>query len=433
MRALEFLIEKAPNQQVVVPGDPNSDPLYSLKAAIAHKIKDLPNTPEVKNELKEIEDALSHLDTGKKKRGSAEDELGTWQDQDVQEAKSMLARYIVSMNAPVEARRKMLEIWKDKGLINLKQLLSTGQNTVKNIVTGYDKNPAIKEMADDLIMIDSQGVGKGEFMLRVLSPLITKSVGGGDVVVKNKGTLEIKTNNQSPARFHDRTVKPASGWDKACVDFRTKYGQYNVTGGGQQPEQAQQAAPKKTIKKPVVPAANTAPINPQPTATAPATQINQNPEAMQGSNLAEAKQQDGYSASGINLENLIDLYTKVPAELKNDFKNELTSIIQMIFQKKADYAKPIVDSLISGNVGKTKQLYAQAGLFNYIEYKDDIGILFIDIAKPPITFTFFNDFKTLVSSGLRLNASTAYPISTGPENAYPATKVVSTKQEQPTL
>ena len=432
MRALEFLIEKASNSQPVVPGDPNSDPLYGLKAAIAHKIKDLPNTPEVKNELKEIEDTLSHLNAGKKRRGSAEDELGTWQDTDVQEAKTMLARYIVSMNAPVEARQKMLEVWKKEGLINLDKLLSSGKNTVENIVKGYSKNPAVKEMADDLVMVDSMGVGKGEFMLRVLSPIITKAKGSGDVAIKGKGTLEIKTNNVNAARFTDQNVKPASGYEKAAGDFRKKYGQYNAQHLAQQP------APAPKGKKKVAPA----PANQAPEQQVQQPILQQQPQqqlAPQGAmqnikpGLSEAKLDDGYSKSGINIDQLIALYGVVPQEAKAEFVTDLTNVLSLVAPKKTDYAKPIADAIVQGNTGKAKQLYSQACLFNYMEQKHDIGILFIDVAKPPITFTFFNDFKSLVSSGLRLDSSTAYPVSSDARLVYPPTKVVATTKEQPTI
>ena len=49
MRALEFLSEKL----TATPGDPASDPLYSLKLNITNKIKDLPPSEQTKNELDE--------------------------------------------------------------------------------------------------------------------------------------------------------------------------------------------------------------------------------------------------------------------------------------------------------------------------------------------------------------------------------------------
>lgn len=427
MRALEFLIEKAINQQSVVPGDPNSDPLYSLKVAIATKIKDLPNTPEVKEELKDIEDALSHLDAGKKRRGSAEEELGTWSDLDVQQAKTLLARYIVSMNAPIESKKKMLEVWKTGGLINLKTLLGPGQNTVESIVKGYAKNPAVKEMADDLVMIDSMGVGKGEFMLRVLSPGITKAKGSGDVEITGKGTLEIKTNNKNAARFTDQNVRPGPGFEKAITDFRKKYGVFNIQQNIEQPVQEPVAKKKK-----VSPVVQQSQGQQPPVQQTPAPQNNQDQQNIQPS-LSEAKQSDGYPETGINLKELISLYTKVPKKLQSQFQKDLTDILSLITPEKPEYAGPITNAVIGGQAGKAMQLYSQACLFNYMAQKHDIGVLFIDVSKHPYTFTFFNDFKSLVSSGLRLNSKTAYPISKDPRYVYPPTSIVPTSQQQPTV
>jgi hypothetical protein len=434
MRAKEFLrliTEKMANPGQSVPGDPKLDPLYGLKLAIASKIKDLPDTPEVKDQLEDIDDALKHLDTGKKRRGAAEDELGTWSDEDVKEAKSMLARYIVSMNAPMTAKLSMLELWKAQGLINVKAITApNGIVPISKVVKGYTKNPAIKEMADDLLKVDSMGVGKGEFMLRVMSPQITKP-DTGDLLVKGLGKLEVKTNNQNAARMYDRNVKPTEKYAGLAEAFRQKYEQYwmpseqtpmqtpvptnNINQTQQQPvQQTQQQQPAQQ---------NLNPIQPQGTL--------EHRGKAKGPVRAKApveKKTKGFSKTGINLPQIVELYKKVPRELQNTYLSDLHNLVNEIFPAKRDIVPNIVSAVRSGNAGQAFQSWAQAAVLNYMAQKDYIGILFINIATDPASFTFFDSVDSLRQAGLRLHAKTPYVISGGIENLYPPTLVVTTTQ-----
>ena len=218
MRAKEFLkLIEAAKKAPPVPGDPNSDPLYSLKLNIAHKIKDLTPTPETKHALDEIEEVLSHIQVSR--RQAATTDFGAWTDEDVKKAKELLAKYIVGLDAPVSYKKSMLEHWKSGGLINVDILLD-GTHTINEIVKDYDSNPAIKELANDLMQVSALGKGKGEFMLKVLSPQITDPEGGkGDIKVIGFGTVEVKTTDGGAGRFYDRQVRPGSGYQSAVNDL----------------------------------------------------------------------------------------------------------------------------------------------------------------------------------------------------------------------
>jgi hypothetical protein len=436
MRALEFLKLLTEKQQKpqAIPGDPNSDPLYSLKSAIAHKIKDLPDTPEVKAELQEIEDALKHLDTGKKRRGAAEEELGSWSDEDVKSAKGMLARYIISLNAPVEYRREMLEIWKTEGLINIPALLNKGQNSISKIVKRYGKNPAIAEMTNDLLQVDSLGKGKGEFMLKVLSPKLTSTKSNkGDIELIGKGTIEVKTNNVNAARLADDDVKPAGQYSSLVKKFLNTFGQYWIpTEQEQEPQPAEPVQPPQPVQnQQQQPVQNqqqldtTQPIQPQ---GAVAEHRGQGK-----AKVAKPKKIKPIPKSGLNIEALHELFNRVPKDLKNDYKDSLVAIIQQIFPKKQEYAEPIALGICAGQISRVKQYYGVASVLNYMEHKDDLGILFIDMAGKDTTFTFFTDNKTLNDAGLRVEIKTAYPVSEAGRTIYPPTYIVKTGQQQPEL
>jgi hypothetical protein len=427
MRAREFsrvITEKAS----IIPGDPNSDPLFSLKSAIAHKIKDLPNTPEVKDQLKEIEDALAHLDSGKKRRGSAEDELDTWKDEDVRAAKSMLARYLVSMNAPYQDKIDMLKLWKQTGLINVEFITSpNGMVGIDKVVKRYGNNLAIQEMSNDLLTVDSMGVGKGEFMLRVMSPIIRKPK-KGDLEIVGMGTLEVKTNNENAARMADRNVKPTTEYHNKSLAFTKKYGRYWI------PDQTK---PEVSLD-PITPQkANSAANNTQSTNN---QQDTQTPITPQGS-VAEGrpkgpakapppKKIKPFSKTGINLGQMLGLYQKVPVELKNDFLNDLKSLVEEIFPEKKDLVPNIISAVANNKIGPALQYWSRAAVLNYMAHKDNIGILFIDLKASPTSFTFFNSVEELTKAGLRLHAKTPYVISGDYQNLYPPVAIQTTTQIQ---
>ena len=407
MRASEFLklFEKAKQQPVSVsdqkstPGDPNSDPLYSLKVAIAHKIKELPASQETQNSLEEIEDILSHINLGGRRQATSTD-FGSWTDEDVKKAKDLLAKYIVSLDSPVAYKRSMLAQWKEGGLIDTNLLLS-GSHTIEEIVKGYTTNPAVKELADDLMQVASLGKGKGEFMLKVLSPIITDPPGGkGDILVKEVGTVEVKTTDGGAGRFYDRQVKAGPNFTSMSDRFIKTYGSYLV---------AQE------------PAATPGNVN------TPSQPISERP----AKNPSVPKKPVALAKTGINIDQLATIYKNLPNELKANFTKDLNDIISEVFQRAPQYAGAVVKAIMDGNAGKAKQLYGVGALNNYMAHKADIGILYINLTAKPTTFTFFTDNASLNAGGLRLQIATAYPVSSGEQNAFPQTSIVATAQTQP--
>lgn len=400
MRAREFL--KLLEQEA-------QDSLASLKAAIAHKIKELPPTPETKNSLEDIEDLLSHVQAGGRRKATVTN-FDTWSDADVKKAKELLAKYIVSLEAPVAYKKSMIEQWKNGGLIDT-DLLLAGSHTIDQIVKGYGANPAVKELADDLMQVASLGKGKGEFMLKVLSPLITDPPGGkGDILVLEVGTVEVKTTDGGAGRFYDRQVKAGPKYASLASQFIKKYGQYFLD---QQPAEPAVATPA------VPPAPAPAPgVQPQPTVEAKAKA----PAAPKPVKL---------SKTGLNMDQLVTLYQKVPEDLKSSYTADLTDVLGEIFQQAPEYSGAVVNAIAAGNAGKAKQLYGVGTLNNYMAQKSDVGILYIDLTSKPATFTFFTDNASLNKGGLRLNIGTVYPVSSNEQYAFPQTSIVKTGQTQP--
>lgn len=376
MRAFEFLLEKAqvekssaPTDPNAVPGDPSTDPLYNLKLAVAHKIKEMPINPATEKALHEVEDLLSRIMAGGRSE-SVSGELTAINDPDVNAAQKLLAKYIISMESSPADRAAMMKQWAtEEGLVNIKTLLTPGKNTVATIVNGYTKNPAIKELTDDLSGVASLGQGKGEFLLSVFSKMITKAK-KGDLAIEGFGNLEVKTTDVGAARFYDQQVRPTKMFQGAVNDFIATY--------------------KETI--------NTAKL---------------------------------MSPTGMNLDQLISLRKALPPENNPEFKEKLSAVISNIFATNPDLAQPIVDAIMVDNLNQAKQRYAVACLNNYMAAKvEDKGMLVINLTKNPFSFVFFTDNQTLNAGGMRLHASTAYPVTNDPRNAYPQTDIVDTSRAQ---
>jgi hypothetical protein len=437
-KLLEAVQKPAPNE--TIPGDSTSDPLYSLKLKIAHKIKDLDPSEQSQHVLDEIDEILATIDLGGRKKATLAvfDEADikgelTWSDADVQSAKKLLAKYIVSLDAPVTYKKSMLDQWKNGGLIDVNLLFSTEltkQHTISEVVKGYDTNPAIRELTDDLLQVASLGKGKGEFMLKVLSPSITNPKGGkGDIEVTGLGTVEVKTTDGGAGRFTDRQVKPGPGYQSAVNNFFKTFNPFL-----EEPDAAVQPVAQPTPVAPDVAnpdrlktlaGINTpaAPVAPTPVVPPVSEAKKKKPD--------ETKPKKMSSSSGINIDQLIALYKKLPEDMRDKFVTSLTAVLDQVFLKVPQYSGAIVQEITSGTSGKAKQLYGVGILNNYMSVKTDKGILYINLPSNPPTFTFFTDNASLNDAGMRLNIETVYPVTNDIQLAYPKTKIVVTAQKQP--
>jgi hypothetical protein len=373
MRAREFLklIFEAAARPTATPGDPALDPLYNLKLVVANKIKDLPPDPATEQALHEIEDMLASVGAGTKTEVVGK-ELQKINDVDVNAAQRLLAKYIYSLDASPADKKSMLAQWAtDDGLIDLSALLNPGKNTVASVVKGYEKNPAIKELTDDLAQVAALGQGKGEFLLSVFSKRITKAK-KGDLNIDKFGQVEVKTTDGGAGRFTDQQVRPSASYQQSVNDF---FKTFNET-------------------------------------------------------LTTARLK---SSTGVNIDQLVALKDALPVEQRDLFKEKLTNVITNVFVAIPDATGPIVDAIMVGNGGAAKQRYAVAALNNYMAAKtEDKGILIINLRKDPYTFVFFNDNKSLNAGGMRLHAGTIYPITNDARYAYPQTDIVDTSQVQDT-
>lgn len=358
MRAREFL--KLITEQAEVAG---SDPLSSLKAIIASKIKELPPTKETQKLLAEIEDILTHVGAGGK-LGLINQELAQIDDPSVKKAQKLLGKYILSLDMSKQERDDLFSRWKNDRLIDRKKLLSPGRNSITDIVLGYDQNPAIKELTDDLAQVAALGQGKGEFLLSVFSKNIFK-MQKGDLQIDGK-QIEVKTLDAGGGRFYDQEVRPASGFAASVENFKNTW------------------------------AADIRAVFPK------------------------------LASTGLKLIDMMTLGEHVDASKKEAYYASVNNVLTNIFPGMD--VGPIIDAMKVGNIGAAKQSYAVINLDFYRGIKkDDYGILFIDLTTSPSTLVFFKDAAELAQGGLRLHADTVYPVTGDPRNAYPQMRIIPTK------
>lgn len=358
MRAREFVFE-----QEIDKGSEVDNGIETLKTAISHKIKELPNDSSTEKALHEIEDLLGSVGAGTK-MGVINNQLAQLNDASVTQAQKMLARYIYSIDMSRAERDDLFSKWKSDTLINRELLTSPGvEYSITDLVNGYDTNPAIKELTNDLMEVSSLGQGKGEFMLSVMSRSITKQT-KGDLKVDNK-TVEVKTKHAGAARLTDREVRPAPGYEKAVENFKNTF-----------------ADQIKQFKDPV-----------------PTTGL----------------RLDVFIGVGQVIDSTSPLYKK--------YKSSVSEIINLIFHNVDNTA--LINSILIGDIAQAKKEYGISSLNFYRSVKThDDGILMIDMTTSPMKFLYFTNYDDIKSAGKKLKISTAYPITSVYANAYPQMSIV---------
>jgi hypothetical protein len=343
---------------------PNVDEIEAFKKIIAGRIKQLPDDDNTAKALREIEDLLKHVNAGGK-MGIINGELASINDPTVDAAQKELARYILSIDMTPADRDQLFTLWRSNKLVKIDQLLGHGKKNFSEIITDYNKNPAIRELSNELMRISALGQGKGEFGLSVMSKSINKQEGKGDLNISGRA-IEVKTTDGGAGRFTDQEVRPGAGFDQAARKLNAFIKQY-------QPNLAKS-----------------------------------------GANL------DG-------LIGFYEVLATNP-DLKNDASDLITMIrevIQQIFEGE-DISK-IIKAIENGDVNGAKQEYAKANFNYYMSKKKDEGVLYISLVKDPIMTVFFKDADELADSGLRLHAGTTYITSTADVRLpYPQIEIVDT-------
>lgn len=368
---------------------PNPEELEAFKSIIAGKIKQLPDDDKTAKTLKEIEELLQHVQAGGR-MGMINGQLHAINDPAVTAAQKRLAQYLAGMEVDPKDRQELFTLWRENKLVDIDKLLSKKSYKFTDIFTNYEKNPAIKELIDDVMEEQALGQGKGEFGLNVLSKSVTKpgkhyeaSTGKddeskGDLLMKLNGKwrkIEIKTTHGGAARFSDQEVRPAQGYEAAAARLNGFVNGFKNT----------------TMYKELLP--------------------------------------KGIPAYGINLRIAISLYERLKdSKYGNEYLKLVQEVVTLIFggptaDKKA--VKNIMTAFKAGDGNSAMQAYSQASFNYYMGKKDDEGVLAIDLNQK--TFMFYKVAEDLTKEKLRLDAKTVYLTAKDvARGAYPQLAVVPT-------
>ena len=340
---------------------PNVNELTAFKQALADKIKQLPDDDATAKALREIEDLLKHVNAGGK-AGIINGELASIDDPTVNAAQKILARYIMGIDMTPANRNQLFDLWRANKLVKIDVLLSPGKKNFSDIITDYDKNPAIRELTNEVMKIDGLGQGKGEFGLSVLSKSINKQVGKGDLNISGQA-IEVKTKDKGGARFVDQQVRPGPGYEAAAKQLETFINQYDPNPGAS------------------------------------------------GANLEKIV--DFYET------------LKTNPDLKKEaatFIGMVERVIQLIFQDTD--VSGIINDIKQGDFIGANELYAETSLNYYLSQKHDDGVLYIDIVKEPFMTVFFKDADDLEAMGLKISGDTIYITATDLRLPYPQIKII---------
>jgi hypothetical protein len=361
MDRLDYILneDEVPNQ-----GHDEHD-IEQLKAAISHKIKEMPPDDTTAKTLQEIEDLLKHVHAGGK-MGIIKGRLKEIHDPSVEAAHNEIARYLMSMEMTPAQRDEMFKLWREDKLVDHRKLLKVGQTTFAEIIGGYNSNPAIREFANEMMRISALGQGKGEFGLSVMSKSIHKQEGKGDLSIDGR-PIEVKTTDGGAGRFTDQEVRPAEGFENAARELN-----------------------KFVTTNPVFP------IN--------------------------------IPKSGLSLGTAVDYATKIEGDNRKQYLALVEKVITLIFGGESNKEiKAVMTAIEAGNSGAALQAYARAGFDFYMSKKKDEGVLYIDLTKDPIKTVFFKTADDLAASQLRLHANTPYITSISDVRLpYPQTEIITT-------
>ena len=345
---------------------PGPDNLAGLKSAIGHKIKELPPTKDSIKALEEVEDILASINFGGR-QGNVGKELESIHDKDVHKAKKLLAMYVLNLPISPAQRKKLFDAWREDTLVDVDTLRVLGTHTVNDIFPEYGsaENPGVKLLVDDLATVNFVGVGKGEFLLCVLSQRITKE-GKGDLLVDETHRIEVKTSDGGNPRMTDADSNLAPGYQAAVKNFLSKWNDEILA--------------TTTIKK-----------------------------------------------SGLTLQDMMQIGHQIgDRRLVKKYWDDVEHILSCIFP--GQDVDPIVAPLIVGSIGHAKGAYAEINLKYYLSKKTEQAMLFIDLKKKLPTFVLFNSTEELHAAGLRLHADTVYPVTQHDlRNPYPQMKITGIK------
>lgn len=236
MRFSDFKITEAPETQSLSTSN-NFDVtnLLGIKKSVLDKIENLPGTKDSRRILDRVQDILGKVDAvdNLKSYASRVEEIGI-SDEDVAKALDQLTKLIgaAAQATTVKDREFFFKLWESDRLVKVDTLMQGGKVfNLSDLFEYYKTSKAVQYVVNSLSKDAGYGLGKGEFLLAVLSRRIQKAPGKGDLLIDGK-SVEVKATDGGSPRFADQEVRVGAGYEQVRDELTNKYAaEINNIGG----------------------------------------------------------------------------------------------------------------------------------------------------------------------------------------------------------
>ena len=209
--------------------------LLGLRQDILDKLEALPQTKDSRRTLEKIRELLQATDATDNLRAYAEriTDLGA-QDTDVAGAVEQLTKLIgaVVQMTSVKDKNLFFKLWEGDRLVKVDKLMKGGEvMNLSGLFSYYGRSKAVTYVVNSLSKDAGYGLGKGEFLLAVLSRRIQKAPGKGDLLIDGK-SIEVKATDGGSPRFADQEVRVAQGYEQTRDQLFDLYKEEIAQTGG---------------------------------------------------------------------------------------------------------------------------------------------------------------------------------------------------------
>jgi len=207
------MLKEAPGDEEKI----NKKNLLGLRQEILDKLESLPQTKDARRTLEKVRELLQATDATDNLKAYAEriTDLGA-QDNDVAGAVEQLTKLIgaVVQMTSVKDKNLFFKLWESDRLVKVDKLMKGGEvMNLSELFSYYGRSKAVTYVVNSLSKDAGYGLGKGEFLLAVLSRRIQKAPGKGDLLIDGK-SIEVKATDGGSPRFADQEVRVAQGYEQ---------------------------------------------------------------------------------------------------------------------------------------------------------------------------------------------------------------------------
>ena len=225
------IIKEAPEDEAKL----DKKNLLGLRQDILDKLEALPQTKDSRRTLEKIRELLQATDATDNLKAYAEriTDLGA-QDTDVAGAVEQLTKLIgaVVQMTSVKDKNLFFKLWEGDRLVKVDKLMKGGEvMNLSELFSYYGRSKAVTYVVNSLSKDAGYGLGKGEFLLAVLSRRIQKAPGKGDLLIDGK-SIEVKATDGGSPRFADQEVRVAQGYEQTRDQLFDLYKEEIAQTGG---------------------------------------------------------------------------------------------------------------------------------------------------------------------------------------------------------